>query len=180
MVNILNTRETLGVGAIGALIAQFLTNKEVISVVGIAILCCVVVFIAISMDLISGVRKARSQGVFRSSFGFRRTINKIIKYYSAIFMGGIIDLMIIVLFWHLNTHSGYNLPLIPIFTIVVSGGCIWVEYKSILETVEDKDKAKAQEVISATKQITENGLDTKAVLTSFLELLEKNIKDKNE
>lgn len=176
----MNAKEGLGIGAIGALVAQFFSNTEVISVVGIAILCCVLVFIAIVMDLFSGVRKARNKGVFRSSYGFRRTISKIVKYYSAVFMGGIIDLMIIVLFWHLNTHSGYNLPLIPIFTIVVSGGCIWVEYKSILETLEDKDKAKAHDVITATKYIADNGLDAKTVLTSLLELIEKGVKDKNE
>ena len=40
----------------------------------------IVVILAIFFDLLAGIRKAKQRGEFRSSFGFRKTIDQILQY----------------------------------------------------------------------------------------------------
>ena len=43
------------------------------------------VLIAVLADLVSGVRKAKQMGLARRSKAFRRTIDKLARYYNALF-----------------------------------------------------------------------------------------------
>ena len=96
------------------------------------------VLFAIFADLWAGVRKAKQNHVARSSYGYRRTIDKIAKYYNALIALTIIDAMQMVSVWYLEMYYEYHIPLFPFITI---GGAICiglVEIKSIYEKAEDK------------------------------------------
>ena len=51
------------------------------------------VIIAIIADLWSGVRKAKINGVARSSYGYRRTVDKIARYYNVLMALTVVDAM---------------------------------------------------------------------------------------
>ena len=156
-------KEVLGLGAIGALLTQLLANKEIVGAVFIIFLCCVCILFMCAFDLFAGVRKAKRRGELSSSYGYKRTVSKLVKYYSAVFAIIVVDALQIFVCWHLNTFTKYNLPLIPIFTIVVSLGVCFIEFKSIIEPEDAKDKAKMQEAMKLAKALAENGLDVKTI-----------------
>ena len=159
----MNESEVVGIGSMGAIFAAILSTKEVVSVVAIVLMCCICVFIMVGLDLVSGVRKAIRRGELSSSYGYKRTISKIVKYYSALFAISIIDVLQVFTIWHLNTYSEYDLPLVPIFTIIASLGICFVEFKSIVEPIEAKDRAKMQEVAKLAKAIADAGFDAKEI-----------------
>ena len=59
--------------------------KEFWLVILVYCMCFLLVFLAIIGDLISGVRKAIKAGKDRLSVGYRRTIDKLCKYYNSLF-----------------------------------------------------------------------------------------------
>ena len=63
------------------------------------------VLAAIFLDLWAGVRKAKIRGEFRSSFGLRKTVEKIGKYYNMIFVITVIDAMQMIAIAQINFTS---------------------------------------------------------------------------
>ena len=58
------------------------------------------VLFAIFTDLWSGVRKAKTNGVARSSYGFKRTIDKVARYYNVMLALTVIDVMQMASLWY--------------------------------------------------------------------------------
>ncbi len=115
------------------------------------------VFLAVIADLISGVRKAKQRNEARMSYGFKRTVDKFVMYFSALMLAFIIDCTLEYLIVSFNSF----IPAIPYATILISLYiCVFVEGRSILEKASSKQK----------KQLSEDILKT-------LDLLDK-IKDK--
>lgn len=52
------------------------------------------VLLAIMADLWSGVRKAKKNGIARSSYGFKRTVDKIARYYNVLLALTVVDAML--------------------------------------------------------------------------------------
>jgi hypothetical protein len=100
------------------------------------------VFIAICLDLWAGIRKAKIRGEFRSSFGLRKTVEKIGKYYNMIFVLTVIDAMQMLAIGYINPQVNGHIPIIPIFTFVGSIFVGFIELKSVYEKAEDKEKAE--------------------------------------
>ena len=106
----------------------------------------VFIFIIVLLDLWAGIRKAKARGEYRSSYGLRKTVDKLRKYYNM--MLAITATDIIQMFAIHNLHaqgSGGTLPVIPLFTIVGALFVSVIEIKSIYEKNDDKDKAKVTE-----------------------------------
>lgn len=136
-----------------------------------ALILCV-----IFLDLWSGVRKAKARGECRNSFGFRKTVDKISKYFNMILVITIIDAVQMLAIWQLNQQITYNFPIIPILTF---GGAIFVgfiELKSIYEKNEDKEKAKFQDAAKLASLILKNK-DTKEALTAFMDYVKTEKKE---
>lgn len=97
------------------------------------------VLIAISADLWSGVRKAKTNGVARSSYGYRRTVDKISRYYNVLLALTVVDAMQMSSVWYLDTYYQYTkLPMFPFITLIGAIGLCLIEIKSIYEKAEDK------------------------------------------
>jgi hypothetical protein len=86
------------------------------------------VFLSVLIDLYFGVKRAKQQGIARTSYGYRRTISKLISYFGLMFMFTIADIAASVL---LN---------IPYFTVIGAIGIIAVEAKSVFENLKHHEK----------------------------------------
>lgn len=111
------------------------------------------VLVAIASDLISGVRKAKASGTYRSSQKYRRTACKTGKYYAGLFAVTTVDFMQIVALFHFELQGGMHIPQFPILTYVAAILIGLNELKSIFESSEDKDKAKVKEAVNLLVEI---------------------------
>jgi len=130
------------------------------------------VFIGVMTDLWSGVRKAKINGVARSSYGYRRTIDKLSRYYNLLLALTVIDAMQMSSIWYLDKYYHYDrLPMFPFITLLGAIGICLIEIKSIYEKAEDKVRienvtALAGKIITNKDDISEI---VKAVVTYMKE-----------
>lgn len=94
------------------------------------------VFGAIAMDLWSGVRKAKKRHEMRASQGYKRTVDKIARYYNMLLVVSIMDSLLIVS----QAHIFCGLPCLPYLSIIGALFLCFIELKSIFEKAEDKTK----------------------------------------
>lgn len=139
-----------------------------IIVIWVAFAMYVLVFLAIMADLWSGVRKAKVLGKARTSYGYRRTIEKMLKYYNLLLILSIIDGMQLVCIWYLDNYYDFKVPLVPIITIVGAIGIGLIELKSIYEKADDKELRKITEL---TGTIITNKDDLKKITSVIMEYL---------
>lgn len=96
------------------------------------------VLAAVIADLVSGLRKARQRGEKCTSSGLRRTVDKIGRYYLALFSMTVIDVMLVASLDFLK-ESGFTI--IPAFPYLTSCGALalaLIEVKSICEHSDEK------------------------------------------
>lgn len=118
-----------------------MTHDLFSSVVPLLLLVCVEylgVFIAVLADLVSGVVKSRAAGCRCTSWGLRRTVDKVARYYVALFSLSIIDGMYVVAAIVLRDISFLSLPAFPFLSTLGSIGLALIEVKSILERSDEK------------------------------------------
>jgi len=134
-------------------------TKLIINQLIIVLLCYVVDIVAILVDLRAGIKKAKQRGEYRSSTGYRRTIEKATKYFNFLIFGLLFDTLQITVCYLLHNQVGSNLPNIPFITILFAVGILIIEVKSVYEKAENKTKHEiqgaaktAQEVIKIMKQ----------------------------
>lgn len=106
------------------------------------------VLVAVLTDLISGLRKAWQRGEATRSKALRRTVDKLVRYYNLLAVLTVVDAMQIVVSLYLRAVEGYELPSIPLFTLIGAVGIAFIEVKSIFEKSTDKEKADLSELAS--------------------------------
>lgn len=102
------------------------------------------VFIAMVIDLISGLRKAKKAGVATSSELLKRSTNKVIKNYSALTFMLMFDMLF---FWLTTYFKATELSYFPIPTIGMAAFEIYVEYRSFRENINEKLRSKETEAL---------------------------------
>lgn len=103
----------------------------------------VCVLIAVIADLRSGVMKAKRIGESRTSSGYRRTVEKMSRYYVTLMALTVIDVLFVGAVVFLEMTNGPILPPLPIFTTLGAVGLCMIEVKSIYENSQvegDYDK----------------------------------------
>lgn len=131
----------------------------------------IMVLFAVIADLISGVRKAKARSEARRSKAFRRTVDKIARYYNALFALTVIDIMQIAGIIYLRVIEEFtSLPLLPIFTLIGSLGIALIEVKSIYEKSEEKEQQQYNDVTKLLMKYLNNA--------SIKEFLTKNAQSK--
>lgn len=125
----------------------------------------ILVLFTVIADLISGIRKAKQRGELRSSYGFRRTVDKLARYYIPLFALTIVDTMQMIVVGYLNGYHGYSIPLLPILTLFGAIGIGIIEVKSILEKAEDK--VKFERVGALAGNIIKNKDDAAAIIAEL-------------
>ena len=129
------------------------------------------VLLAIMADLWSGVRKAKKNGIARSSYGFKRTIDKIARYYNVMLALTIIDAMQMSSLWYLEKYYSYHWPIFPVVTLIGAIGICLIEIKSIYEKAEDK--VRIENVANMAGKIITNKDDISEIVKAVVEYLNK-------
>lgn len=114
------------------------------------------VLAAAAADLASGLRKARRRGETTRSRALRRTVDKLARYYNVLIVLTVVDAMQITAAVFLRTVEGYDVPTIPVFTLIGSLGMAFIEVKSIFEKGNDKEKQQLAELVSLLESIADN------------------------
>jgi len=126
------------------------------------------VLVLIFLDLWSGVRKAKQKHEYISSYGFRKTINKIARYFNVLFAVTVIDVMQMLAIFEIKQNAAMSLiPVLPLFTFLAAIFIGIIEIKSIYEKTEQKDKAKAEEAARIINEALKNK-DAKDVIINIL------------
>lgn len=139
------------------------------------------VFIMILADLWSGVRKAKLRGEVRSSFGYKKTIDKIARYYNALIALTVIDVMQMSGVWYLDGYYGWSVPIFPIVTLLGALGISLVELKSIYEKADEKVKSDYKEVAALAVEIAKHKTEPNEIAQAVVEYINKgNIKEEEK
>lgn len=115
------------------------------------------VLLSVIADLWSGIRKAQERGEARRSKALRRTIDKLCRYYNALFALTVIDVMQISAAEYLRIACGWDIPLIPAVTLLGSIGIAVIEVKSIFEKADEKQRADAEYAVSIIAKAIKSG-----------------------
>lgn len=107
---------------------------------GLIFLCYVIILALIFCDLRAGIKKAKKRGEFRTSDGFKRTIEKISKYFNMTFALTVIDFFQLALIMFLFHFYQIDIIMLPWFTMIAMGYVGFVEIKSIWEPADIKEK----------------------------------------
>lgn len=91
-------------------------------------------------DLRAGVRKAKEKGIYRTSEGYRRTIDKIARYFNMTFALSLVDGVALSLVYFLWYFYRVDVWMIPCFTLIAGGYVAFVEIKSIWEPADVKER----------------------------------------
>lgn len=140
----------------------------------------IMVLIAIMADLWSGVRKAKRNGIVRSSYGFKRTVDKISRYYNVLLALSVVDAMQMASIWYLETYYHYNCPMFPFVTLIGAIGVCLIEIKSIYEKAEDK--VRIENVGNLAGKIYSNKDDVAEIIKAVVDYMkqpENNIQQPN-
>lgn len=105
----------------------------------------VMVLFAVVADLVSGLRKAKLRGEARRSKALRRTVDKLCRYYNALFAMSVIDVMQMAAVAYMSVVGAARLPMLPVFTLFGAICIAIIEVKSIYEKASDKEKSDAEE-----------------------------------
>lgn len=129
-------------------------GKCVGEIAPMAVLVAVVyicVFMAVMADLFVAMRRTRIEGVRRTSRGFRRTVDKLTRYYAMLLAMTVTDAIVTGAVVYLRVVHGAGLPSLPLFTTICGAGLALIEAKSIYE--KSVDKADMKEIADLARRL---------------------------
>ena len=130
-------------------------------------LCMAAMLVAMVVDLIFGVRKAKRNGEATTSTGLKKTCDKARKYFSPFMATVCIDII----------AACANLQ-VPIFSMLWAAYCVFCEFISIREKAWQKAEIRKQE--RTMKVILENKEDIAKTLIQLLNPEQKEGGEKDE
>ena len=114
----------------------------------IACACALFVMLAMLIDLISGLYKAKLRGELRTSYGLSRSVSKFILYGGSVMIALMVDIMV-----HYSRLFVLMklLPIVgvPVITCLVSVFLCVIEFISIREKAEDKVRKRMDKTLGA-------------------------------
>lgn len=142
-------------------------------------LFCLLVFVAISVDLVSGWRKATERHEAHTSYALSRTISKVLMYQGVMIVTGCIDVVLSV------CHVTQLLHVVLLDNLPVMSGlmCVLlclVELKSIYEKAEDKSRRRLKETAEILTKILHNGMsadELKKILENSKHVEDEQVKE---
>ena len=130
-------------------------------------LCMAAMLVAMVVDLIFGVKKAKRNGEATTSTGLKKTCDKARKYFSPFMATVCIDII----------AACANLQ-VPIFSMLWSAYCVFCEFISIREKAWQKAEIRKQE--RTMKVILENKEDIAKTLIQLLNQEQKGGGEKDD
>jgi hypothetical protein len=113
--------------------------KDITPMLSVMVVAMIIVFIAMAVDLVSGINKAKTNGKMRTSWGLKRTMSKFITYEGGMLIAGGVDVLM---------HSSHLYDLfclhaikeVPVITCLVGAFLCVVEFMSVREKADVKMK----------------------------------------
>ena len=141
----------------------------------VVVIAMIIVVLAMTVDLVSGLIKAKQRGEIRSSYGLKRTLNKFVLYEGGMLIAAGIDLLI-----HLS-HLLQLFPLkaiegVPVITLVVGIYLLIVEALSVREKADQK----VRDDIRKAKELLEKVITKEDIADILSEVIERRSKDGND
>lgn len=123
----------------------------------------VLVFFVVMLDLVSGLGKAKRRGKLRSSYALRKTVDKLVRYFSMLLVITAIDAvqMLAISQWDIST--GHHIPILPFLTFLAAMFVGFIELKSIYENSDEKEQARFEDAAD----------DISKLLAKFPEILDE-------
>ncbi len=121
-------------------------------------LCMGLMIVAMLVDLVSGVMKAKANGQATTSTGLKKTCDKARKYFSPYMVAVCIDLI----------ASCANEPF-PIFSMIWAAYCVFCEFMSVREKAWKKAEIRKQE--NTMQVILENRGDLAKAIAEALKAM---------
>lgn len=122
--------------------------KEILQGLGllycIAVICMVIVIVAMAVDLASGWRKAKERGEDRTSYAFSRSLTKFLTYEGILLIACCIDTLVHFA-WFQFADSSYSIPLATLLMAVV---LCCVEGWSVREKAEEKTRNRIDKALT--------------------------------
>ena len=129
--------------------------KEIITsrILTLSAVAMLLVFLAMSIDLMAGLRKAKKRGEIRSSWGLKRTLDKFVSYEGAMLIASMADVM--VFFCHVWEIVGLRmLQGVPVLSCVLAVFLLLVEFISVREKADEKTKTEISRAGDVLKNVT--------------------------
>lgn len=138
----------------------------------VAVFAFIIVLLAMMIDLISGINKAKQRGEVRSSWGLKRTLSKFIMYEGGMLIAFGVDLFIyfsrIFELFRLSVING-----VPVITCLVGIYLLIVEFLSIREKADKKTKKDFSEAGELITKLLESKTFKDAVILAMEKQAEK-------
>ena len=142
---------------------EALLNEHLYRYAIIIALCMAAMIVAMAVDLIFGVKKAKENGEATTSLGFKKTCEKARKYFSPFMATLCIDAIACVI-----------LPL-PAFSMIWAAYCIFCEFISVREKAWQKAEIRKQE--KTVSILLENKED---LARAFVEIMKEQGKEEKK
>jgi hypothetical protein len=129
--------------------------KEIITsrILTLSAVAMLLVFLAMAIDLMAGLRKAKKRGEIRSSWGLKRTLDKFVSYEGAMLIALMADVM--VFFCHIWEIVGLKmLQGVPVLSCVLAVFLLLVEFISVREKADEKTKTEISRAGDVLKNVT--------------------------
>lgn len=129
--------------------------KEIITsrILTLSAVAMLLVFLAMAIDLMAGLRKAKKRGEIRSSWGLKRTLDKFVSYEGAMLIASMADVM--VFFCHVWEIVGLKmLQGVPVLSCVLAVFLLLVEFVSVREKADEKTKTEISRAGDVLKNVT--------------------------
>ena len=110
---------------------------EIGQMLSVMVVAMVIVMLAMVIDLVSGINKARANGQMRTSWGLKRTMSKFIMYEGGMLIAAGVDILMhsshLYDLLHLHALRG-----VPFITCLVGAFLCVVEFLSVRESADVK------------------------------------------
>jgi len=94
------------------------------------------VTLAVIVDLRSGIRRAKQEGRPPTSRGYRRSVDKCLRYLLTLIAFSIVDAMIVVASMLFRSTMGWAIPVFPVCTTMCALLLTLIEGKSVMENTQ--------------------------------------------
>lgn len=146
--------------------------QDITPMLSVMVVAMIIVFIAMAVDLVSGINKARINGKVKTSWGLKRTMSKFIMYEGGMLIAGGVD--VLMHFSHLyDLFCLHVIKGVPVITCLVGAFLCVVEFMSVRE----KAGVKMKKEFETTAKLLDKVL-SREDLHDLLKILAKK-KDEN-
>ena len=131
-----------------------MTSLDINSMLSVVAVVMVIVLMAMVIDLLSGINKARQNGKMRTSWGLKRTVSKFIMYEGSLLIAAGVDILMhashLYDLLHLDAIRG-----VPFVTCLVGAFLCVVEFMSVHESADTKTKKEWADTARLIGQVVE-------------------------